>query len=810
MDMLATLTRSLAPHYQVERELGRGGMSQLFLAREITLDRRVVVKVLPAELAAGVSVDRFKREIMLAASLQHPNIVGILAAGDVDGLPYFVMPYVEGRSLRDRLASEGRLSVPETVRLLRDVARGLAYAHARGIVHRDVKPDNVLLSGGAAMLTDFGVAKALSSAHLTPRPGDPTLTSVGMSLGTPTYMAPEQAAADTNVDHRADLYAFGIMAYEVLVGAPPFENRPVAQILVAHISEPPTPLSRRRPEIPAALAALIMRCLEKDPNRRPQAADELVAALDDPATVSGPVASVTVPSVTASPVTAADPRRWMRWAAAAGALAAVVVLAAVALRRGPPRGDSPHTVAVLPFANVSRDTADQYLADGLTDHLTGALTKVPGLRVASRTAASRFGSGSASVEEIARALNATALLEGTVQRAGGRVRLSARLVNAADGLTLWAETYDRQSADVLAIQDSISSAIVAALADALGTGQPAVSPAPRHAPDPEAYDLYLRGRFFLAKRGPDAIAQALDHFERATARDPAYAEAHAGMADALSLVPLYTDTPLDSVFPRALRAADRAVALDSGLAAAVASRAVLLNGAWQWEAAERDFTRALTLDSTNATVHQWFGEHLLVRGRIAEGARHLGRAAELEPLSPVITGSHALGLALLAEADEARRRVRRAVELDPDLAVTRFLAAAVYLYLDQADSAIAMIEPAVRQGAPVVATGLLGYAFAVTGQPQRAAAELATLDTLGTAAWMPSAVARIHLGLGDVDAALTWLERAAERRDPHFSSETMASPVFDRLRGEPRFLALVGRVGLDPEVLGRPQTGGRR
>src|SRR4051812_7405808 len=318
IDQLGT---ALGSAYTIERELEGGGMARVFVAFDDTLQRRVAVKVLPEQMAAAVSVDRFRREILLSAGLQHPHIVGVLSAGVADGLPYFVMPYVDGESLAARLASHGRLTVPQAVSIMKDVARALAYAHARGVVHRDIKPANILLAGGAATVTDFGVAKALSSAQRSSGDGHhATLTDAGTSLGTPLYMAPEQAAADPDVDHRADIYAFGVTAYEMLVGQPPFVGLPPRALMAARMTEDPPHVCSQRPDVPQVLADLVMRCLERDPADRPQSARELFDALDDPAMVSG-----------AFGVPATDASRWRRWRDRRMIAALVVALLAVAL-----------------------------------------------------------------------------------------------------------------------------------------------------------------------------------------------------------------------------------------------------------------------------------------------------------------------------------------------------------------------------------------------------------------------------------------------------------------------------------------------
>jgi eukaryotic-like serine/threonine-protein kinase len=792
MNLRDALQHRLGESFAVERELGGGGMSRVFLATDRALGRQVVVKLLPTELSAELSVERFKREIALAASLQHPHIVPVLSAGDVDGMPYFVMPYVEGQSLRQRLVQEGPLPVGEVVPILRDVARALAFAHSRGVVHRDVKPDNVLLAHGAAALTDFGVAKALSDAGATRGGGTAALTRVGTSLGTPDYMAPEQVAGEGAIDGRADLYAFGVMAYEILAGQPPFAGRSLPQVLAAHLAEPPPPLAERRPNVPAALINLVMRCLEKDPALRPQSAAEVVAALEGPSVTSGPVATGAIVA----------PRRSRRLLAIAGIVALIAaggVAVGLRLSNGgpaPAAANGDRSIAVLPFGNLSGDTADLYFAAGMTEQLTGALAEVPGLRVASRTAALARAGDAADPRALGRALGVATLLEGTVRREGGRLRVSARLVGAADGLTLWSRTFEREASDVFAVQDSLTAAIVGAIRERFG-GALAPAITRRGTLDLEAYDLYLRGRFLFERRGEDALRRAVAHFQDAVRRDSLYADAWAGLADAYGVLPLYAAVSADSVLPLALAAATRAVALDSTLATARASRGSLLNAAWRWEEAEADYRRAIALDPDYATAHQWLGEHLLVRGRVEEAVGSLRRAAALDSVSPIIAASYGAALGVAGDATAALRQARRALALDPALAAAQFFLGAVYLYAGDPAGAIAELEPGFGAGeGPVVGRGLLGYAYGVAGRARDARRLMATLDGTRSGTGDASAIARIYLGLGDTDSALAWLDRAAAARDPFFASESMAAPIFDPLRGDPRFAALVRRVGL--------------
>jgi serine/threonine-protein kinase len=819
-DIRELLQRSLGTAYTIERELGGGGMSIVFVATDNTLGRQVVVKVLPYDLAASVSVDRFKREIMLSAALQHPHIVPVLSAGQAEQLPYFIMPYVDGESVRARMA-RGPLSVRETVSILKDVARALAYAHGRGVIHRDIKPDNILLSGGAAMVTDFGVAKAISAsrerATLGGRPTNSggwssgTITSVGTSLGTPMYMAPEQAAADPNTDHRADLYALGVVGYEMLVGAPPFYGRTPQALLAAQLTEAPKPIASRRYDVPPALADLLMKMMEKDPANRPRTANEVARLLDDPSVMSGEFTSLKPQR--------ARPLSWRRKASFIGVIGVLLAagLAAGTYFRtreapagaagvgaaGAARTTAAKSIAVLPLVNIGGDTSDVYFAEGMTAQITTALSKLRGLRVAARAAATSARDKYNTPEEIGKALNVTMLLEGTVQRESGRLRVTARLINIADGATLWSDMFERQATDLFKVQDEISNAIVSAVAPELGnTIALAGSSAARGTEDLQAYDLYLRGRFFFQKRGEDALRSALAFFEQAAAKDPAFARAYAGIADVYAVLPLYADVRIDSVLPLGLRSIDKAIALDSTVPEAYASRANLLGVGWRWSEAERDYERALGLDPNYATAHQWYGEMLLLNGRVDEALTQLRRATELDPLSPIAYGSYGLALGIAKRDVQAQAAVRHALDLDSTLLVTRMMAGTVQLYGNRVPDAIRQLEPALQLDTTNTFTlGVLGYAYGKAGRAAQArdiVRRLAKVPNQNSAA---GATARVYLGVGDTAQALTMLERAAAQHDMSFSTEVLAEPFFDPIRHSARFAAVVARVGLDKRLL---------
>jgi len=623
------------------------------------------------------------------------------------------------------------------------------------------------------------------------------------------------------MDHRADLYALGIVGYEMLVGTPPFHGRAPQQLLAAQLTELPPPIASRRYDVPEALATLIMRLLEKEPAKRPKTAAEVTRLLEDPAVVSGTFVSAPQPRTQ-------QPRRVLWALAGAGILASVAAGGAIfSNRHAPPTtaaapgaaATTSRSIAVIPLVNISRDTSDAYFAAGMTAELTNALSRIPGVRVA---AGNESGSSdqAASPVDRGKALGVNMVLVGTVQRDRGRMRVTARLVNTTDGFTVWSDMFERESKDVFKMQDEISSAIVAAVspelsgstasaptpaATTVAAAPPPASPAPRGTANLEAYDLYLRGMFFFNKRGETSLRRALEYFEQAAKKDTSFARSYAGIANVYALLPLYANVRADSVMPLALAAINRAVSLDSSLSEAFASRGAILQANWQWAEAEHDYERSLKLDPGSASAHQWYGELLLLDGRAPQAQAQLKRATELDPLSPIIFGSYGLSLAAGRQYDAAIAAARRAVELDSTLVVSRFMLGGVYLEANRIPESIQELEAAVQLSeSSTSALGLLGYAYAKSGKTTQATKIATDLESsVGKKAGAAAAAARIYMGLGDKSRALTLLERAASIHDPFFSSESMLESFFDPVRADPRFEALVSRVGLSKRLVSR-------
>jgi serine/threonine-protein kinase len=802
------LQKTLGSAYTIERELGGGGMSRVFVAEEVALGRRVVVKVLSPELAAELSAERFAREIRVAAQLQHPNIVPVLAAGGAEGVPYYTMPLVDGLSLRARVSREGALPLNDSVSVLRDVARALAYAHEHGVVHRDIKPENVLIHGDAAVVTDFGIAKAVSASR-TNAPGG-TLTQVGTSLGTPEYMAPEQATGDPNVDHRADIYSFGCMAYELLAGETPFRGRPTHQIIAAHVKEEPAPLASRRSDVPPALAALVARCLEKDPERRPQSAREVLQALD----------VINTPSLANTYQWATARRKGFRWGVPALAAAVVVVAAALLLAKlgttggGATADQQAKSLVVLPFANVGGDSAQEYLADGITDELTTALGK-SGVRIASRNAAYRYkGQRAVDAREVGRALGVGTVLQGSVRRAGNQLRVSAQLSSATDGVELWQDTYDGDVKDVFKLQDDVARKVTSALQSRLGGGAPATGTATAAAPaatqgtsNEEAYDFYLKGQYALQQRRP-GLGGAVGYFERAVAKDPAFARAYAGLATALGFETFYGLSRPEPGYRRAIAAARRALELDSAMVEAHVALGSIYSILYRWDDAIAETRRAVAIAPGSALAHYFLGHLLAYVGKYTESLDELKRAQVIDPYSSAFEAWYAQALVLTGQTEAAYAAAKRAWELDSTSLLTQGFVPSVYLFTGRTDEARAVTRHVTRTN---FTNGTLGFALARMGDRAGALEIQRSIEARRASGWLDNvALGTIALGLGDTTRALAALERAMEVGEPVGRLIPLQAQLFDPIRRSARFAEIVRRVGLDEKSLtsangGRPK-----
>ncbi|HSE67978.1 MAG TPA: protein kinase, partial [Gemmatimonadales bacterium] len=512
-DSLNQLTAALADRYRIERELGRGGMARVFLARDLKHDRPVALKVLHPELATVLGPERFLREIRLCARLQHPHILAVHDSGDAGGQLWFTMPYVEGESLRGRLQREKQLPLEDALRITREVADALEYAHQHGVIHRDIKPENILLSGSHALVADFGIAKALT---LEP---EERLTETGLSIGTPQYMSPEQAVAERDLDGRTDVYSLGCVLYETLTGEPPYTG-PTPQVIIAKRLTEPVPHLRTGRDVPLVLERVVTKALARSPADRFSTAAEFSDALR----------SDRLKDEMVTKATAAAPAPLPGWslgrAVVVGLALLLLGLAGYAtvrwlrVRKVAPLASA----AVLPFVDLSSEKDQEYFSDGLTEELITSLSQVPGLRVAARTSSFQFKGQNPDVHDVGRKLDVGAVLEGSVRKSGDRLRVSAQLISVKDGYQLWSDSYDRDLADVFDVQEDVARSIVAALRVRLAPSRDSALAA-RPTTDLEAYDLYLKGRYAWNLRTGSGLQLAVQYLEQAVARDPSFARA---------------------------------------------------------------------------------------------------------------------------------------------------------------------------------------------------------------------------------------------------------------------------------------------
>jgi serine/threonine-protein kinase len=748
-------------------------MSRVFLATENRLNRKVVVKVLSPDLAPGLSAERFEQEIQLAGKLQQANIVPLLATGDTNGIPFFTMPYIEGESLRARLNKQQQIPIAECVGILRDVARALSYAHSAGVVHRDIKPDNVLLSHGAAMVTDFGIAKALVDARASG--AQQSLTQTGTSIGSPGYMSPEQVAGDPNVDHRADLYAFGCLGYELLTGHPPFIAGTPQKVLAAHITERPKPVSSVRMDVPRGLESAVMHCLAKDPSDRPATADDVLLALGN-----------TGESATTRRVSK------FRWMAVAAGIAVVLAGAAYAKlgKSSSATAARDKSIAVLPLANLSGDKSNDFFGEGLAEEITATLAKA-GMHVVGRSSARALTAKGVSPVEIAKQFHVANILEGSVQRSGEQIRIAVSLVSMQDESVLWSERYDRSMKDVFAVQDEIAHAVASQLKVKL-TGAAALT----ETTDADAHTDYLQGIYLWNRRTVAGLHTAIGLFADAIRRDPNYAQAYAGMALAYVVLPAYDDdaAPEDAL-TRAVDAANRALALDSVNVPALTALAYATGLQYRNREAERLYQRAIAIDSSFATTHFWHALLLMQQERNDEALVEMTRARALEPASLVINTGMVQVLYDKRRYDEAAKAGEGVMRLDPAFQLGIIDYAKVLIEQGQTRKAIDMVMPTL--GTPGVSfrekVGVAAYALARAGRRDEASLVLQKIQNASAVGSERGMVAAALDAIGRRDDAVRVLEEAVKDHDLWLAHYIPSAP-YDGLRHEPKARQLFAKV----------------
>ena len=781
------LPETLGGRYRIDREVGRGGMALVHLARDLKHSRDVAVKVIRPDLAASLGRERFLAEIGIAARLHHPNIVPLYDSGDADGVLYFVMPFEEGPSLRTRLGAGGPLPVPECVSILRDVARALAYAHEQGVVHRDVKPDNVMMSGGAAVVTDFGIAKAVSVAQSDALSAASPSAQVRLSsaIGTPAYMSPEQGAGDPSTDHRADIYSFGCLAFELLTGKAPFHDQPTHLVADAHASTVPPPVTTLRADVPPDIAELVAQCLAKDPAARPQSANDVLSALDRATTTDprGP-----------SPAHAAPPMsRAFTWAPRAMVAAMIATAAYVASKvLG---ASAPVTLAVLPFSSISADSAVRSLAEGLADEVSRALSRVPGIQVKSRTGALAYrGQVNVDATQAGAKLKVAYLLTGAARLERGRWVLSADLTRTADATSTWGESFpldpNEQTGTADAIAASLSAALRSRFPKSIGAAPPRT--ANQQTSNNDAYFYTALGHLKLNQRS-QGVAVAADLFRKAIDLDSMYASAHSGLSMALAFYPHHQGSAVKEIHGELVRAARRALQLDSTLAEPHIALGMAHGFAYQWDSSAAELRAAIQLDRHDVEARLQYGRLLRNRGQLDEALTQL-RAARAEDATSAAVLSHLSYVYYLDhQLDSALAESVRALETDPLNRTSVVMGAFVRLAMNRPGEARKLIERA-PETSPFIA-----YVIAKSGDTATARRRLREQDAESPQPGLgETRRAYTYLGLGDTAKALSALERAIDAGEIWGVLESYIDPINDPIRQSARFKALLRRVRLVP------------
>jgi TolB-like protein/Tfp pilus assembly protein PilF len=775
-DFRNQLTSAIAARYTIERELGRGGMAAVYLATDVRHRRQVALKVLDPELARAIGPRRFLQEIDIAAKLTHPNILPLYDSGEADGILYYVMPYVDGKTLRDRLSAERQLPLDETVQILGNVAAALGYAHRRGVIHRDIKPENILFTGGQAVVADFGIACAIDAAS------PDRLTGTGVALGTLAYMSPEQAAGERQLDVRSDIYSLGCLAYEMLGGEPPFTGPTPQAVIARHLVDPVPPLGTLRPGLPAGVERAVEKALAKVPADRFATAEEF---------------ATTIARANSAEAMALHPRRRRhaaRWrtvgvsASVALAAAAVWWMAAVA------SGSDIRRFAVLPFVDPTNDPGQKYFVEGMHDALISELAQA-GLGVIARTSVMQYQKSEKPARAIARELRVDALIETSLTRTPDSVTLQARLVDGSTEEYVWSRSYRGDMRDIAALNRDMAHDIARRVRPGRAReGEPRVAAA--RPVNPEAYDAYLKGRFHLRQPGRGELETALQYFELALAKDSNYGPAYAGISNVWGVRRQRGDVPAREATPKANAAALRALELDGTLAEPHYALATTRTwGEWDWEGGERAFRQAIKLKPDYPEARAFYAHLLAILGRPGDAMEQMTRARELDPLDPLLASLHGGLLSMMRRHDDAIALFRETLNRSPNHPMAQWR---LWLTLhDKGEYAAAFVEAqkSALDRFPEVAKALTrGYQEAGYAGAMRAAAEAQVARSRSQYVG-PWNIALWYAAAGENDRAIEWLEKAFEVRDPGMPYLAV-HPSWDHLRDDPRFRELVRRMNL--------------
>jgi len=807
----SSLTGRQVGHYLIQKQLGSGGMGEVYLAQDVGLHRSVALKLLDSTLTGDSATrTRFLREARLASALDHPSICTIHEVGEAAGRLFIAMQYVGGETLR-RVIGGRPLGLDSLLSISLQVADALSAAHSQGIIHRDIKPANIIITPrGQAKVLDFGLAKLLERAE---GEVETHLTMTGAVMGTPVAMSPEQARGE-HVDHRSDIFSFGVVLYEMATGRIPFSGRSKADVISALLNQAHTPAAELNKEITTRLSAVVDRALAKEPSERYQTMAEVIADLRQVVKEVGGLDRLFSSSDLPRGVVPLVPPRRQGWLGVSGrriqGRAARVLFAVMAVlfvglalaiyssrREQPPTNMPIKSIAVLPFKPLSAESRDEALELGMADTLINKLSNIRQVTVRPLSAVRQYAGLEQDAATAGREQRVDAVLDGNIQRSGETMRVTVRLVRVADGREIWAERFDEKLTDIFSVQDSVSSKVSGLLAVTL-TGDEKEQLTKRQTGDVEAYQLYLIGRYHLNRLTDDGFRKGRDYFQQAIDKDPNYALAYAGLADAYNRLSGFNAISPKEGFAKAKAAAMKALELDDKLAEAHTMLGVVnFFYDWDWAGAETEFRRAIEINPDYSDAHQMYSYHLSAMGRFDEGVGEMRRAQELDPVS--LEKNVGIGEALYYQRryDEAIEQYQRVLEMDPNSGLTHWAIGNVYVEKGRYEEAIAEYQKAIPlSGDSPDEPASLACAYALSGKRREARVILDQLKEHSKQSYIPpTIIAFIYTGLGEKDQAFAWLDKAYDGRDSilvYLKSE----PTYDGLRSDQRFAALLRRVGL--------------
>ena len=789
----------LIGHYRIESLIGVGGMGEVYLAQDEQLGRKVALKLLPNRMTAdGTQMSRFKNEARTASALNHPNILTVYEIGGDGTRQFIATEFVDGVTLRELLA-RGRIDLHDVLEIAVQVASALGAAHETGVVHRDIKPENIMVRpDGYVKVLDFGIAKLTQQQTSGDADIGTTTLLSGQPrsvMGTVRYLSPEQARGEA-LDARSDIWSLGVVLYEIATGVPPFSGKTLADCVTSILKTEPRPLSRMLPDVPVELQSIVQRALRKSSHQRYQTIREMLADLRSLKRKLGTKGfSPQIKRPAAPVVTKVNRHKHLALLTVATAIPAV---AALVYRFGlfapaPPPNEK--SIAVLPFSDLSQAHDQQYFCDGIQEEILTRLSKIADLKVISRTSTQNFKSAPKKLPEIARQLDVANVLEGTVQKAENQIRVNVQLINARNDSHLWAESYNRKLTDVFTVENEIAKAIADKLRAKLKSSeQRAITMRPTE--NPEAHQLYLKGTFFSNKRTEPDLRTAIDHFKGAIGKDPSYALAYAGLADAYALLSLYGGERPQETVPQAKAAARKALELDDTLPEAHNSLGLVL-ALYDFDFAQskREFERAIELNPNYATAHHQFGNvNLSMIGEFDRAIEEATRAVELDPLSLIINTDFGQNLMLARRYSEAIEQLRKTLALDSRFYYARWTLGEALQMNGQLPEAIAEYQKAAQIADDPHVIALLGQGYAKNGQLDKAREALSQLEQLTNDRHVePFTFALAHLAVGDNEKAIDDLEQAFRERDPNIVG-IKVEPLLDPLRGHPRFERLLAEI----------------